>query len=93
MCCSVAQPQFKAADAYQPLAAGGLRKTFKFSVPLTSSLNSHWKHTEAMEKLGILPPAWANANTKRKLGKFLQQELGKAQPEATCTPQKHSACS
>ena len=91
MFCSIAQLQFKAEDSYQPLAAGGLRKTFKFSVLLTSSLSPHWKHTEAMEKLEILPPAWVNANTKRKLGKFLQQELGKAYSEATCTMQKHFA--
>lgn len=32
----------------------------------------------AVGKLGILPPAWANANAKRKLGKFLQDDLGKA---------------
>lgn len=38
---------------------------------------SHWKHREAVGKLRILPPAWVNANTIRKLCKFLQNDLGK----------------
>lgn len=38
---------------------------------------SHWKHIEAVGKLRILPPAWVNANTIRKLCKFLQNDLGK----------------